>query len=236
VPDANIADSATAASDGGLDATPAMTFCDSAGASSVLFCEDFERGSPPFSFGEVINPSSGTFTFAPGRTGTTSRALRMGVPQAAQGRAFQLFKALGELGTPSASGRVLIDLDLDVRVEATGLEYTALAMLGMTSAQQVSFAGVATYDSGAKLGRLAPTDVRVPTGPDWHHVHTSIDVSATSRIVEVRIDGTVVGKETLGAAPVLTQLDVRVGVFFTSDNRADAAVLFDNVIVRSTKL
>ncbi|MBS2016564.1 MAG: hypothetical protein JST00_27010 [Deltaproteobacteria bacterium] len=229
-----------APNDTGSDAKPFS--CADEDGGSLGFCQDFEKTglATPFGFDAIDDTApDASITIV---NGPPSRFLRVVMPNPTGANAIRTLLGVQVApGDPRAWSHY--ELDFDVRIPDTSIDYAALAILtfpngGADREHGISIEG----DPQRNLGRLQPQGVNTLKADKdtWFHCHLTMDredggTTFRRRIVLTNTSSGLakeVDNSPARSSPTSGGTDVRVGAFNTSPDIGSITVELDNVVAR----
>lgn len=222
-------------------------YCERVDASSLVFCQDFERTSAPL---HGFDDGAGAGAGAAGAGSTIhvsnegglqhpTRVLDVTLVQPADaGEAgapvFLLKRFPAGAGGPSSFAAYEVEVDFRI-VGPSTLTYAELTVLEFSTAA-IKEHGFAVYD-GNVFGRLAPKEFAVRDDVSlWHHARIVISraaaASPSSFTTRIDIDGTLVDNAAGVDPGAAGSAAVRLGAFGGSASGGTLRAQFDNIVIR----
>ncbi len=213
-----------------LDAAPAPGFCASQ-TTPFVYCNDFENAVVGFPNERSTGGAIAVEPFG------ANHALKVNVDQGSAARSVYVSQPLASLGQLTATG---YDITFSFSVRSSSLAYAVLGGPFLASGPGVTGGyamGAAAYDDGFRLDFAQPTpdilSVYWLPGDTWHSAWIRYGRAPVgSPFVQLVVDGVFVALDRVQKNDLPT-LDLRLGVYATSEDDGAAEVLYDDVLVRT---
>lgn len=218
--------------DGGTDGPTGLPgFCESQ-TTPFFACWDFDDVEPGGDTGfDGTTNAGGSIDVA---LEGTNHVLQATLPTAAASRTAHVRRNITSAGALAAR----YELSFLFGVRQSTLAYVALGALWATTDDTAHVVGAATYAKGKFIDMLLP-DMSAPRlaampGTTWHAATVTLVPQGATILSTVQVDGVSVEDQKRNVGPASgTNVDVRLGTYFTGLDNGGVTVVFDDIIVRT---